>query len=286
MHSKSLSLMMCVALSACGSESRVPGGAFADYEEENVTVIGGDDQSAAGEERITVSSPKGEGECVEVSSNLCVPAEASSDWCDGEGGPVDIVVVDGEVVEVVCYPPPGNDEKPEEVIGTDHQGNVELVQNANRTAVVFDETTDGVPIEGDIDIEGNGVSIYGNGPDNTIIEGDVIVSGNRARLRGITITGDLDLSKNNVSVVLCRVLGNVILSSASTNGSVFVENDVFGNFISDSNGNTLTGNDVMGTWTVTGNNNVCDADFLFADSNQNEMVDEGERGDALVCPSN
>jgi hypothetical protein len=271
-----------LSLGACG-DSRTPGSAFEDYEEDNVTVIGGDEAGAAGDERITLSGPKGDGECVEVSDNLCVPVDTKGEWCEREGGPVDIVVIDGEVVEVICYPPPGNDGKPEEIIDAGQSGTIDVLQNANNTAVVFDPATNGVPIVADLAIDGNNVSVYGNGPDQTILQGDVTVDGNNVRLRGLTITGDLYLSLNNTSIVLCVVRGNVVMSSEATNGSVFVENDVFGNFTSDSNNNTLAGNDIQGTWTVTGNSNTCDANHSFTDANQDFVVDDPERGASLSC---
>jgi hypothetical protein len=264
-------------------EGRTPGSAFEDYENDNVTVIGGDDSSATGDERITLSGPQGEGKCVEVSDNLCVPVETQGEWCEREGGPVDIVVVDGEVVEVICYPPPGNDGKPEEIVDSSQSGNIDILQNANNTAVVFDPATNGVPIVADLSVDGNNVSVYGNGPDQTILDGDVTVDGNNVRLRGLTITGNLTMSLNNTSIVLCAIRGNVVMNSEATNGSVFVENDVFGTFTSDSNNNTLAGNDVQGTWSVTGHANICDANYAFGDADQDWVVGDGERGDRLTC---
>ena len=275
-------LLALGAAVACG-DSRTPGSAFEDYENDNVTVIGGDDAGASGEERITLSGPQGEGECVEVSDNLCVPVETKGEWCEREGGPVDIVVVDGEVVEVICYPPPGNDGKPEEIIDSSQAGNIDVLQSSNNTAIVFDPATNGVPIVADLNIDGNNVSVYGNGPDQTILEGDVTVDGNNVRLRGLTITGNLYMSLNNTSIVLCVIRGDVVMTSEAVNGSVFVENDVFGTFTSDSNNNTLAGNDVQGTWTVTGHSNICDANRAFSDADQDFAVDDAERGDLLAC---
>jgi hypothetical protein len=274
--------VLSLVLASCGDGRTA--GSYGDYEEERVTVIGSADGTEEGAERITVSGPNGEGECVQVSSNLCVPAESTGEWCEREGGPFDVVIVDGQVVEVICYPPATSEDRPVEHIDGATQGDIDVAQTANRTVVVFNEETDGVPIVADLSIAGNNVSIYGNGADKTIIDGDVALDGNNVRLRGITITGDLIITNNHAAVVLCKVLGNVVLQGESTNGSVFVENDVFGNFVQSSNNNTITGNDVMGEWTIEGQNITCDANHAFADANQNQICEDEERGDLLACP--
>src|SRR5689334_12007047 len=164
-----------------------------------------------------------------ISDSLCeVPPVDESNWCERDGGPVDLIYADGELVQTVCYPPADDPDHPTEVIDGTKQGDLEVAQNANKTVVVIDPATNGMPITGDVTVDGNGVSIYGNGPENTILDGNVTLDGNNIRLRGVTITGDLIIRKNRVAVVLCRILGNVRLDTMSTNGSVFAENDIFG----------------------------------------------------------
>jgi hypothetical protein len=163
-------------------------------------------------------------------------------------------------------------------------GDIDIVQMANRTTVTFDPATDGMPIKGNIAVDGNNVAIYGNGPDNTIIDGNVVLDGNTVRLRGVTITGDLIIRKNRAAVVLCRVLGNVVLETKSTNGSVFAENDIWGDFTSDSNGNVFVANDVLGGWKHAGNGNTCDDNYGFADADSDNIVDDDEHGKLLTCP--
>lgn len=257
---------------------------FGAYEEENATVIGAEDENG---DPIYVALPKGEGECVPVSDNLCVPMDATgSDWCSGtdEGGPIDIIMVDGEVEEVVCYPPDSINNKPEVIVDTGAAGDLEILKTGSGTAVTFDPSTNGDPIVMDLNIEGNQVSVYGNGPENTIIDGDVTIDGNNVRLRGLTITGDLSISRNRSSVILCRVLGDVSITTNNTNNSVFADNDVFGSFTCTSNQNLLAGNDVAGSWEVSSNNNTCANNSAFTDDNDNDLVDDSERGEALTCP--
>jgi hypothetical protein len=282
------------------SRSRLPDG-YGDYADENVTAIGGgsadededepvgppgsaDDDVPVGD--VQVAQPAGDDDEVCFDDGLCeVPPTDESDWCEREGGPVDLIYVDGELVETICYPPAEDPERPVETIDSTREGDVEIVQMANNTTVVFSDDTDGMPFAGDISVDGNNVAIYGNGADATIIDGTVTFDGNNLRLRGVTITGDLVIRKNNVAVVLCRILGNVVLETESTNGSVFAENDIFGSFSTDSNGNVLVGNDVLGDWTVTGNGTICDRNFRFTDDDGDEFVGDDERdAEPLTCP--
>lgn len=290
-------LILGLACSDDDRGSRLPEG-YGDYADENVTAIGAGGSSQGGSAAdggpnegdvvestpVLVGTPAGSGE-VCFSDTLCeVSYTEDTDWCERSGGPVDIIYVDGEAVETICYPPANDPDRPVETIDSNREGDIEIAQMANRTTVLFSDDTDGQPFVGDISVDGNNVAIYGNGADATIIDGDVALDGNNVRLRGVTITGDLILRKNNVAVVLCRILGNVVLETESTNGSVFAENDIFGSFSSDSNGNLLVGNDVLGDWTVTGNNTVCDRNHAFADDDADELVDDTERGALLECP--
>ncbi len=258
---------------------------YADYEDENAVVIGAEvDENG---DPIYVGAASDETDCVPVSDNLCVPIDTEgSEWCTGnaEGGPIDIIMVDGEVAEVICYPPDSINDKPEVIVDAESSEDIDLLKNGSGTAITFDESTDGEPIVIDLNIEGNQVSIYGNGPENTIIDGDVTIDGNNVRLRGVTITGDLEISRNQTSVILCRVLGNVSITTNNTNNSVFVDNDVFGGFLCTSNQNLISGNDVGNTWEVTSDNNTCANNSAFVDDNGDEWVSADERTDLLECP--
>lgn len=280
-----------------GSTNVAPGDPFEAYNADSgmVTVIGAEPMGGAtpdagntGETPVLVGTPlgtdggTGTGE-VCISDTLCeVPDTASSDWCEREGGPVDLIYVDGVLVETICYPPATDPDRPTETIAG--SGDVDVAQNANKTTVVFDAATDGVPIVGNVTVDGNNVAIYGNGPDSTILDGDVTLDGNNTRLRGVTITGDLILRKNNVAIVLCRVLGNLRLETMSTNGSIVAETEIWGDFTSDSNGNLFVGNAVSGKWEHSGNGNTCDRNVGFEDKNSDDVLDPGERGAALLCP--
>jgi len=282
---------------ASGQTNVAPGDPFGNYDSGNVSVIGAADPASSGAPdsgeapastgTVLVGTP--EGGDVSVTpvciDGLCeVPPVDSSNWCERDGGPVDLIYVDGELVETICYPPADDPNRPTVNVDGTMPGDIDVAQNANKTTVTFDPATNGMPIEGDLSVDGNNVAIYGNGPDNTIIDGNVTLDGNTLRLRGVTITGDLILSKNRAAVVLCRILGNVVLDTMSTNGSVFAENDIWGDFTSTSNGNLFVANDVLGDWKHSGNGNVCDNNFRFADTNADDAVGDDERTDLLTCP--
>jgi hypothetical protein len=261
----------------------------------NVHAIGdADDDGSAGDSgfsgdvgssQVLVGTPDGDVRATEVcvSDTLCEVPEDTSDFCEREGGPVDLIFVDGVLVDQVCYPPADDPERPVVVLDGTESGDLEIVQMANKTTVVIDPSTNGIPIEGDVVVDGNNVAIYGNGPDNTILDGNVVLDGNNARLRGVTITGDLVLGKNRVAIVLSRILGNVRLENMSTNGSIFAENDIFGSFTSTSNENLFVGNDVSGEFVHEGNGNLCDRNFAFSDDDSDQVVDEDELGEPLDC---
>ncbi len=268
------------------SGSRLPDG-YGDYSKEQVTAIGTSDPDAEpveGDATPVQVGTQGDGGEVCFSIGPCTtPATEESEWCEREGGPVDVIYADGKVVETICYPP-AEESDPVVTIDSAAEGDVDVAQNANNTTVVFSDDTDGMPFVGDLSVDGNNVSIYGNGADNTVIDGEVTLDGNNIRLRGLTITGDLIVRKNNIAVVLCRILGNVVLEGESTNGSVFANNDIFGSFSSDSNGNVLVGNNVRDEWSVTGNGATCDDNHAFIDNDGDELVAPAERGAELVCP--
>lgn len=264
-----------VAVAGCEQRRTATGDVQAPYEDGNVTVIGTDTDGTlvAGS-----TPPLNAGDCVVVGDN-CVAPDPSGHFCERDGGPVDVIVIDGEVVETICYPPPAEG-SPTVVVDADSDGDLDIDQSANNTTVTFDKATDGTEVEGNITVDGNNVAIYGNGIDKTIVHGDILLAGNNVRLRGMTIDGDLLLTSNGVAAVFVRVLGNVIIEGEN---DVFSGSDVFGELQCTPNNVTLVGNRVQGGFTATGNNPECVGNRAFEDENQDELVDDEEIGDPVVC---
>lgn len=262
----------------CQKQVAASGDPQAPYEEDRTTVIGTDGSGT--EVRGSTDAPLQDGDCVLV-GDQCVVIEETGTYCEGagEGGPADAIVVDGEVVETICYPPP-KEGAPEVTVDADQDGDLDIPQNANNTTVVFDEATDGKNIEGNITIDGNNVGVFGNGPENTIIDGDVTLDGNNVRLRGLTITGDLLMPKNNTAAVLVRVLGNVVIEG---NNNVLAASDIYGDLNVTQNNVTLVQNRVQGDFNAAGGNPECTANRAFSDANQDQQIQDSELGDALAC---
>ncbi|HEY1100091.1 MAG TPA: hypothetical protein VGF99_14235, partial [Myxococcota bacterium] len=194
------------ALAACGPRQlALAEGTDAPYDDDRVSVIGtdadgnpirGSTQSLAGDDCILLGDD-------------CITPEAAGDFCEREGGPYDVLVVDGVVVDIVCYPPAADGNDPTvEVVG---DGDIDVPQNENNTTITFGEDTDGTPIEGDLVIDGNNVAVYGNGVEETVLVGNVVLDGNNVRLRGLTIDGDLTLAKNNLAVMFVKVTGSITI---------------------------------------------------------------------------
>jgi hypothetical protein len=197
--------------------------------------------------------------------------------CKDPNAKMDVITVDGKVVDVICYPP-ATTENTTEV--TASKGDTEIPQNANNTVVTFDEATDGESIPGDISVDGNNVAIYGNGPDKTIIEGDLVIAGNNARVRGLRIKGNVILDLNNTALLFCIVEGDIEINK---NNITVAATDVFGNMIVKGNNAVLVQNRVQGEWTIEGSEEFCDGNSSFKDKDDDFVVDSGEVADALSC---
>ena len=267
---------LCSALlflsSGCGDDDVLYQQPYQEYEDGDVTVIGAGD----GEARVATGAQ--DGACIEVSGDICTPVERTGQYCKSDSGPVDVIVVDGQVRQVVCYEDSSGD-GPEEVLKTD-SGNVEVPQQENGSVVTFDESTDGQPIEGNITIDGNDVTLYGNGPDKSIIKGNLTITGNNARIRGIRVTGNVVMELNTAALLLSVVEGNLVIRS---NNNLVAENDIFGNLVNDGNNTILVGNDVGQNFEGEGSGAVCQDNFSFDDSNEDQSVSPEERGDLIEC---
>jgi len=215
-------------------------------------------------------------ECVEIEGQ-CIDV-GDGQHC-GDNAQVDVVVVDGEVVDVICYPEPEGTSIEE--VERDADGNGEVPQDANGTVVVFDPATDGEPIDGDIDMQGERIAIVGNGVDETIIDGNVHFQSNNSRVRGVTITGNLTygINSNNSAASFCKVYGNLEVDSNEFVGSNCI---VFGNVRVSGNGATLVNIGVGGEWDVNASA-LCDGCYSFDDADGDFDVTEEEEGEALTC---
>ena len=264
-----MAALLFLGLVHCGEDPPAPAigsDPHQDYEDENVTVLGGDDQIP-----IATGQPT-EGGCLQITTEECVPVDRTGKYCKEGSGPVDVIVVDGEVVEVICYEDTDTTEGPTQVV-TSSSGDVMVAQQDNGAVVTFGEETDGVPIEGDLTVDGNGVTVYGNGPDKTIIDGDLLITGNNARVRGVRVMGDVIIDLNTAAFVLSHVDGNLEVRS---NNSLVASDRTFGNFVVTGNNTILVQNEVGGEWMLDGaQGSVCQSNVRW----ENDAP-----ADPLECP--
>lgn len=267
-----LSASILVSAAACGDDAIYGIDPYQDYEDENVTVINGDDT-------VPIATGQLDGEtCLQLTEDNCVPVNREGKYCNTDSGPVDVVVVNGEVAEVVCYRDSGTNETT--VVTTSTGGDVDVPQTANGSVLTFDPATNGVPIEGNVTVDGNNVTVYGNGPDNTIIEGNLIITGNNTRIRGVRVKGNVEISLNTAAILFSVIEGNLVMNY---NNSLAAENQVYGNLEVKKNNTILVRNGVAGNLQNDGSGTSCDGNYVIDDANNDKHLDEGEAGAALSC---
>jgi hypothetical protein len=236
-------LISLIVLSSCGETDQLAStNPHNPYEDGATTVIGGD-------ENVPVASGQVNDEgCLQITAETCTEVAREGKYCKTDEGPADAIVVDGVIVEVVCYEDTDGSSGPTKVIG-------DVPQQDNGAVITFDPSTDGKPIAGDVVVDGNNVTIYGNGPDNSIIDGNLTITGNNARVRGVRVTGDLLITLNTAAVVFSVIEGNVRME---TNNSLLAECEVYGNVEVPGNNCILVNNRVGGQWNIGGQGAICD----------------------------
>lgn len=261
-----LVLTMCslLGIAACGTNAvptRLP------YDPNSTAVIGGTDNpdGLAWREE---STPDGEG-CINL-DDVCVQPQKAC----GDSGAADVLLAeDGTVADVICYPTEG-------VAIESFEGEVEDL--GNNVVLVFDDEDDGADVVGDVTIDGNNVTLYGHGPDTSVIDGDLNIDKNNSVVRGVRVTGDVTIDKNNPSLVNCVIEGD--LTILGNNVSIALC-DVWGKLTIKGNNAVLVSNHFASAPEVSGKNTVCSSNQLFTDSDGDEKVSEDELGAAVDCGS-
>jgi hypothetical protein len=258
------------------------------------TVTEGDgSETEYGSNTTVVTTPGSEGkdvivtgdakECVDV-EGTCVDLDEAKktggQYCGDPDSQADVIVVDGEVVDVICYPPKDDGTDIQEA-DTDEGGNVDVPQTSSGSVVTFNEKTDEVPIKGDINIDAERTTLYGNGPSKTIIDGKITVSSNNARIRGMTVTGNVEFTgiANNSALSFCRIEGDL---NVKANGFTASNCQVFGKVQVTGNGALLMNIGVQGDWDIDPSAE-CHGCYSFSDESGDLLVQDDEIGDDLTC---
>jgi hypothetical protein len=252
-----------IGLVACGSDA--PRSALP-YAPNSTAVIGGDYDNPDGRAQRVLETPDGD-ECIDLDGACVRPQEQC-----GNSGTADVLLDDaGNVVDVICYPTSG-------VAIETLEGKVDHV--GNNVVLVFDDEDDGADVAGDVTIDGNNVTLYGNGPDTSVIGGDLNIDKNNAVVRGIRIRGDVTITKNNPSIVDCVIEGDLTIRGNNVSIALC---DVWGKLVIEGNNTVLVDNQFATAPEVKGNNTVCASNVLFVDTDGDGRVSEDELGDTVVC---
>lgn len=264
------SALFLTGMTGCGSDdSAADTGTTNPYPyDKNKTVIIGPDGDAK-----EVTTPAGD-DCLILSDdkNDC---SRPQDTC-GEGARADVVVdAKGKVVAVFCYPVDGTP------VATVPEEGADQVGAENKEVVVIDGKDDGVDVEGNVDITGNNVVVYGSDPATSVIGGDLNVSKNDGTVRGVRIKGDVHIDGNNTALVDCIVDGDVHITS---NNNAIVTCTIFGKVVITGNNNQLFYDDIAGAVSNTGKGLACEGNRTFTDANTDKLVTDEELGGPLTCP--
>jgi hypothetical protein len=265
--------LLCVAAGCGESDKLASTDPYKPYMDANVTVIGGDPSKPVATGQLTSQG------CLQVTAQNCVAVQRTGQYCKETSGPADVVVVNGMVKEVVCYSTASASMHP--TVIKPMGGAVNIPQSSNGAVLTFDPSTDGMVIPGNVTLDANDVTLYGSGPDKSIIGGDLVITGNNARVRGIRVKGNVVIDLNTAALVLSVVEGNLHLGA---NNALVAETDVFGNVEASGNGELLVGDGCGGGWQIEGHGDSCDHDFAFMDKNSDKIVQMTEQGAALSCP--
>lgn len=203
------------------------------------------------------------GACVDLGKE-CAPTDK-----------VDVVVdKNGQVVDVICYPTgsaPVSSAEEKPPTGRTY---------ANNEVVVLDDKDDGADVEGNVDVDSNNVTIWGNGPEVSVIDGNVTVSKNNGVVRGVRIKGNVTLSGNNASLLLCVVEGDVTITG---NNNVLASCDVYGKVIISGQNDAVVSNRIAGDVSNKGSGLICSENLVLIDKDGDKVFDPGEAGAALTC---
>jgi len=249
--------------SACGSEQhllRLP------YDPDKTAIIGRVDEADGLVTNHVVTTPNGD-ECIDL-DDVCATPQSEC----GDDGAADVLLDEsGAVVDVICYPTQG-------VAIERAEG--DLAQVGNNVVLVLDDVADGVDVAGDVTIDGNNVTLYGHGPETSVIGGDLNIDKNNALVRGVTVEGNVTIDKNNPSIVNCVIEGDLTIRGNNVSIALC---EVWGKLTIEGNNAVLVGNHFASAPVIKGQNTVCNSNRHFVDENDDHAISQDELGDTVAC---
>lgn len=244
------------------------------YSANLTAIIGGGAQSggAKGMARYRlVDTPDGD-DCVDEGASECLKPQLE---CGDDGATDMLVDAHGKPLVTLCYPTSGVDVEPIDVAG-------DLAHVGNNTVLVLDELDDDADVAGDLTIDGNNVTVYGHGPDVSLIGGDLHVVKNNARIRGVRVLGNVVIDKNNASLVDCVIEGDLTIHG---NNAAVALCEVWGEVSVIGNNTWLVEDRFASPPALLGHNTACSGNLSFEDANADGVLTEDEwLVDEPVCP--
>jgi hypothetical protein len=258
-------LITCVLLVAgCADSDNLP--SQLPYKPNNTEVIGGDFDNAGGVVVNDYATPDGAA-CVNL-DRVCVKPQ---DECGDDGSAIVLLDTDGTVADVICYPKG-------DVSVVSLEG--EVPHTGNDAVLVLDGQDDGPDVIGDVTIDGNNVSLYGHGPDTSVIGGSLHIDKNNALVSGVRVQGDVVIDKNNPSIVDCVIEGDLTIHGNNVSIALC---EVWGKLTIDGNNAVLIGNEFRSSPEVAGKNLICSGNRAFRDDDDNHVVSDAELGEPIAC---
>ena len=255
-----------VVVSACGSNADA---SLPPYAANLTTIIGGmrSEKKDKGERYRELETPDGD-ECVDEGDEACAKPQSTC----GDNGTADVLLdLHDKTLAVVCYPTRG-------VAVEDVEGNLSEV--GNNTVFVLDDRDDGQDVTGDVTLDGNNVTLWGHGPDVSVIGGDLRIDKNNARVRGVRVMGNVTIDKNNPSLIDCVIEGDLTIRG---NNVALALCEVWGKTTIEGNNSVLIDNRLAHAPKAAGNNSVCAGNLTFVDANNDGVIADAELGSELGC---
>jgi len=192
----------------------------------------------------------------------------------GDDAAADVILDErGKVADVICYE---QDVRVETL-------NIDRVKSAdvgNKTVLVLDGIDDGVDVEGNVVISGNNATVWGEGPDVSVIGGTLKITKNNAVVRGVRIRGDVGVTKNNAQFSRCVIEGDLTVTG---NNATFADCVILGD-VKIAGVNTVLAQNRFGkSYDIRGKNLTCNENYTFSDADEDGDFDDSEVGDLVNC---
>jgi hypothetical protein len=131
-----------------------------------------------------------------------------------------------------------------------------------------------------VTIDGNNVTLFGHGPDPSVIGGNLNIDKNNALVSGVRVQGDVVIDKNNPSLVDCVIEGDLTIKGNNVSIALC---EVWGKLTVEGNNAILVSNWFAVAPEVKGKNLICNDNLAFTDADGDGAVGEDELGEPIAC---